>query len=299
MRLLVTGASGLVGRHVVQAAVADADITVIASARSRPDTLAESAEFVAADLGDAAAAARLVRQVKPSHIIHTAWETRHPTYYEDIANLDWVASAASMASAFAEVGGKRFVQVGSCAEYDWSGDGLSAAHPATDRPATRYGWAKLAAFAAVQAAAHGAFEAVEGRIFWIFGPGENPARLIPLICRSHLAGEVPNLGSGCRLRDLVYAPDAATALLALARADGLNGVVDIGGGQGIALSSVAEALAGIAGASESGLGRRPDRPADPRQLIAAPERIRSTGWVPATPLSEALAATYQWWSDRS
>ena len=275
------------------------DITVIASARSRPDTLAASAEFVPADLGDAAAAARLVREVQPSHIIHTAWETRHPTYYEDIANLDWVGSAASMAGAFAQVGGKRFVQVGSCAEYDWSGEGASAAHPASDRPATRYGWAKIAAFAAVQAAAHGAFEAAEGRIFWIFGPGENPDRLIPLICRSRLAGEVPKLGSGRQLRDLVYAPDAAMALLALARADGLNGVVDIGSGQGVALSSVAEALARIAGASESGLGRRPDRPADPPQLIAAAERIRSTGWLPATPMREALATTYQWWSDQS
>lgn len=295
MRLLVTGGGGLVGRHVADAAAAQADVDLVVSARSRPSTLDPAARFVAADLSDADEAARIVRDVRPTHIVHTAWETRHVTYYEDIANLDWVASAARMAAAFAEVGGKRFVQVGSCAEYNWSVRGEAAIQDVPDRPATRYGRAKIAAFAAIEAAAHGAFEAVEGRIFWVFGAGENPARLIPLICRSHLSGTVPDLGSGRQLRDLVHAPDAGRALLALARADGLTGVVDIGTGEGVKLSSVATILARIAGASEKGLGRREDRPADPPNLVASADRLRSTGWAPMQPIEESLAQTFKWW----
>lgn len=289
----MTGASGLVGGHVAAAAAADPRIDVVASARSRPAGLAPAIAFAAADLSDADDAARLVREVCPTHVIHAAWETRHPTYYEDIANLDWVASAARMAAAFDEVGGRRFVQIGSCAEYCSSGIG-----PIT-HPATRYGRAKLAAFAAIEAAAHGAFEAVEARIFWVFGPGENPARLIPLICRGHLAGEVPVLGSGSHLRDLLYAPDAAAALLALARADGMTGVVDIGSGKAVALASVAATLASLARASDTGLGRRPDRPGDPPSLVANATRLRATGWTPAATLDDALARTLAWWAGKA
>ena len=110
-----------------------------------------------------------------------------------------------------------------------------------------------------------------------------------------MSGSVPALGSGRQLRDLVHALDAGRALLALARAEGLTGVVDIGGGEGTALSSVARILARIAGASETGLGRREDRPGDPPCLVANANRLRSTGWAPTQPIDEALAQTFNWW----
>ena len=285
MRLLVTGASGLVGRHVAAAAADNPGIELVASARSIPDFLPAGADFLAADLSDAEQAERLVREICPTHLIHCAWETRHPTYYEALENEDWVTSAARMAAAFADVGGQRFVQVGSCAEYDWTGkDGP---------PASRYGRAKLAGFAAIEAAASGKFEAVEARIFWVYGPGENPARLIPYICRRHIAGEVPQLGSGRQERDLLHAADSATALLSLARADGLTGVVEIGGGCGTRLAEVATILARIAGRDETGLGLRPERADDPAQLVADTARLRSTGWAPKVGLEQGLAEIYR------
>ena len=142
----------------------------------------------------------------------------------------------------------------------------------------------------------GGFEAVEARVFWVFGPGENSARLIPLICRSHLAGTVPELGSGSQRRDLVYAEDAAAALLALARADGVTGTVNIGSGEPVPLATVATLLGDIAGASETGVGHRFDLPGDPALLSASSDRIRSIGWAPKWPLGEALAETYRWWA---
>lgn len=295
MRLLVTGAGGLIGSHVIRLAAAEDGIELIATARRRPATLPPSASFAAADLAKAEEATALIREQRPTHIIHAAWETRHPTYWNDIANLGWVTSTARMAVEFAAVGGRRFVQLGSCAEYDWS-HGLCVEGVTPDHPATRYGQAKLAAFQAIEAAAMGGFEAVEARIFWVFGPGENSARLIPLICRSHLAGTVPELGSGSQRRDLVYAEDAAAALLALARADGVTGTVNIGSGEPVPLATVATLLGDIAGASETGVGHRPDLPGDPALLSASSDRIRSIGWAPKWPLDEALAETYRWWA---
>ena len=294
MRLLLTGAGGLIGRHVAAAAAADPDIDLVATARTRPGFLPQGAAFHAANLTDPSAAAALVRAVAPTHMVHTAWETRHPTYWDDISNLDWVVSAAAMAEAFAEVGGERFVQLGSCAQYDWS-HGRCIEDVTPDRPATRYGEAKSAAFRAIEAAARARFAALEARPFLVYGPGENPARFIPAICRAHLAGRVPELGSGRQRRDVVHAEDAANALLALARAEGLTGTVNIGTGEETTLGDVATKLAEMAGASRTGLGRRPDREGDPDLLIAATDRLRATGWSPRIPLARGLADTFAWW----
>jgi nucleoside-diphosphate-sugar epimerase len=295
VRLLLTGASGLVGRHIATLAAGDGDVELIATGRTRPPALDAAVRFVPADLTDADAAAAIVRSTQPTHIVHAAWETRQPTYWDDMANLDWIVSTTRMAEAFAAIGGERFVQLGSCAEYDWS-QGLCIEDVTPSRPATRYGRAKLAAFAAIEAAALGRFEAVEGRIFMVFGPGEDPLRFIPAICRAHLAGTVPELGSGAQRRDILYAKDAAQAILRLAKARGVTGVVNIGAGEPVRLSDAARRLADIAGASQTGLCARADRPGDPEILVAAADRLRAIGWQPSYSLDDALAETYQWWS---
>ena len=298
MRLLVTGASGLIGRHVIALATRTNGIELIATSRSRPSELPNGVAFAAADLSSPAEAAALVRGQRPTHIVHTAWETRHPTYWQDPVNFQWAEAAGAMADAFGDVGGLRFVQLGSCAEYDWSHE-TCVEGETPDVPATPYGQAKLEAFRMIQAAARDRFETVEARIFWVFGPGENPSRLIPLICRTYLAGEVPDLGSGRQKRDLLFAEDAASAILALATTAGLEGVVNIATGEEIELAQVATELARLTGVSETGLGRRGDRPDDPEILIASADRIRSTGWEPKHSLAEGLAKTLDWWRERA
>ena len=293
MRLLVTGASGLIGRHVIALAARDG-IDVIATSRSCPVGLPQRVAFVAADLSVPAEAASLVRSQAPTHIVHTSWETKHPTYWEDPANMDWAKAAGAMAEAFGEVGGQRFVQLGSCAEYDWSNE-ICIEGETPDVPVTLYGRAKLEAFQLIQAAAANRFEAVEGRIFWVFGPGENPSRLIPLICQTYLAGNVPDLGSGRQKRDLLFVEDAASAILRLAMTPGVEGVVNIAAGEEVELSRVAIEVARLTRRSDTGLGRRFDRSDDPEKLIASADRIRSTGWKPKHSLAEGLAKTLDWW----
>jgi nucleoside-diphosphate-sugar epimerase len=293
VRLLITGATGLVGRQIAAAGASLAGAEVVLSGRRQPGG-SRPLEFHEADLLEAAEAEALVRSVRPTHIIHAAWETRPPTYWEDMANLAWVETTARIARAFAEVGGTRFVQVGSCTEYDWSG-GLCIEGVTPDRPATRYGKSKLAAFRAVEAAAHDRFEAVEGRIFFVYGPGEDPARFVPAICRAHIEGRVPELSSGRQSRDFLHAEDIGRALVALAADGGPQGVVNIGGGSAVPLSRIASLLAEMADAPETGLGRIPDREGEPLVLAAQTDRLRSTGWAPTLSLEEGLARTLEWW----
>lgn len=297
-RLLVTGATGLVGRHVLnEAALRGFEVHAVTS---NATTLAQSRTDIAtwhfADLAAPGEAARLVASVRPTHLIHAAWDTQHGTYWHSAENLTWVAATAELARRFADVGGKRFVLVGTGAEYDWS-CGYMIEGRTPERPGTLYGRCKLAAHHAVHGAAELGFSAATGRIFWCYGPHEQPKRFIPYTCRTLAYGGTPKLGSGRQLRDLLHAEDTARAFVTLVENSSLTGAVNIGGGKPASLGTVANILAQAAGAPErSGLGSNQDRPDDPVVLLPNVDRLLSTGWRPRWGLEEGLRSTYAWWA---
>ncbi len=131
-RVLVTGATGLIGRHLA-APLAAAGYEVVALSRqgkgltgdllSDPEGIAERA--------------------RADHLIHLAWHDAPTARMTAPENLDWTVASLRLLRAFAANGGKRAVMVGSCAEYDWSGAG-HLGEDAPLKPATPYGAAKAA-----------------------------------------------------------------------------------------------------------------------------------------------------------
>lgn len=57
--------------------------------------------------------------MKPSHLIHLAWEAVPPTCYVSINNYYWLTSSISLIQHFTTCGGKRVVVAGTGAEYEW------------------------------------------------------------------------------------------------------------------------------------------------------------------------------------
>ena len=301
MPLLLTGATGLVGRYVLAACVErQIEVHAVTSKRGNSASLAPAgAKWHVADLAAPGVAGDLVRRIRPRCVIHCAWDTRHPIYWSSPENLSWVSATLDMARAFAETNGHRFVLVGSCAEYDWT-YGYMVEGVTPERPSTVYGSCKLAAHVAVQgAAAKLGFSAVTARIFFTYGAYENSGRFIPYISRTLAAGETPNLSAGRQLRDLMHGLDTARALLTLAEDTSLDGAINIGSGQPVTLARVATLLASIAGQPEaSGLGTLADREDDPLLLLPSVARLFSTGWRPQISLEAGLAETYAWWAGR-
>ena len=115
----------------------------------------------------------------------------------DYAEADWRDATVALLDGFAGASGRRFVTDGSCAEYSWdSAAPLSEAHTPL-RPATRYGQAKLEAFLRGQAASAAAgVSYAHGRLFYSYGPFEQPQRLVPGIIRALLRNEPARLTEG-------------------------------------------------------------------------------------------------------
>jgi nucleoside-diphosphate-sugar epimerase len=293
-RLLVTGGGGFVGRHAAAAAAARG-YEVHATTRGPAEQGGSGATWHSVDLLDADAAARLVRCLRPTHLLHTAWQTEHGRYWSSINNPRWAAATACLASEFAAAGGTRFVLVGSCAEYDWS-HGVMVERLTPTRPHTLYGAAKLAAHEFVQTLARtDGFTAATGRIFFAYGPHENANRFVPYVSRALAAGEPALLSGGRQIRDFLHVADVAEALLVLL-ADTSTGAFNIGTGEPVRLAEIASQLGQVSGRSHLiRLGAVPDRADDGPVLVADTRRLRALGWAPSRSLGEGLADTYAWW----
>lgn len=295
---LVTGASGFVGRHAV-AALAEGGFTVHAVAR-RP--LADvPAVWHAADLLDAGARQSLMESLRPTHLLHLAWETRHGYFWEAPENLDWVAATLDLVRRFHAGGGKRMVLAGSCAEYDWTpeglGDGICRERQTPCRPATLYGTAKLAAYELTAAyAARNGLSQAWGRLFLAYGPYEADARLVPSVVLSLLAGERVKLGDGDKRRDFMDARDAGKAFAALLSAP-VEGPVNIASGACLTIAEVAGRLEDLLG--KEGLldfGALAPRANDPPHLCADVARLTAeVGFVPDYDPERGLADVVAWW----
>ena len=293
-RVLLTGATGFIGRHSVPPLVAAGfEVHAVSSTPQRP--AAGITRWHHADLLMDGAVDRLVEAAAPSHILHLAWCATPGEFWTSRLNLPWVQASIGLLRAFAEREGERFVGAGSCAEYQIT-DADCDERTTPLRPSTLYGSAKHAFQSVLEGFAPGRLSAAWGRVFHLYGPSEHPDRLVPSVIRSLLAGREAHCTAGTQIRDFLHVQDVADAFVAMLRSD-VEGAVNIASGEPVAVGSVVTRI-GHALAAEPliRLGTRPMPPQDPPRLTATVARIRDeVGWRPGLTLDRGLADTIEWW----
>ena len=117
-RVLVTGASGFIGRHVLAPLIARGfEVHAIRSGHGRPADAPPDVQWHVADLLDVTAATRLVADVRPTDLLHLAWYAVPGLFWTAAENAEWARASAALADAVIAHGGERLVGAGTCAEY--------------------------------------------------------------------------------------------------------------------------------------------------------------------------------------
>jgi nucleoside-diphosphate-sugar epimerase len=296
-RVLVTGASGFIGRHALEPLGRRGFEVHAVTSGAPPAHAPPQVRWHRADLLAPGEHRELLAAVAPTHLLHFAWYAEHGRFWTSTENLRWAAATIALVQAFAEHGGRRAVLAGTCAEYRWGDPGPRIEGVTPLEPATLYGTAKNATRAVLQAAAGElGIELAWGRVFFLYGPGEAPGRLVAAVARALIAGQRAPTGDGTQIRDFMHVADVAGAFAALLDSP-VTSAVNIGSGAGRPLGDVIAAIGVATGRPDLlDVGALAARPGEPEELVASVARLRDeVGFAPAIGLDEGIGRTVDWW----
>jgi len=244
---------------------------------------------VCCDLLNEEETAAALQSIRPEVCFHFAWCSR-PEQADAQDNQSSLRASISLLKRLSELQCRTIVS-GSSAEHGTANGILSEDTPGKD--VNEYGRCKLA-LRDFAAALPGSF--IHVRIFNVYGPGEDPERVVPYVIRQILSDSTCELTSGEQVRDYIHADDLVAALWALARTDA-RGVVNVGSGERVRVKDVALQLAEMLdGKHRLNFGAIPLRSTEPQVRCPDLSRLHSVSdWKPRLDLRSGLRATVEDW----
>lgn len=301
MRLLVTGAAGFVGSHVVRAALSRGH-EVVAAVRSRDGAAAlagcTGVRLVEADLADARAMRQMALDASPDLALHLAWSIG-PDYGDSPDNLPCVAGSLALLHGLVDAGCARVVFVGTHLELAPSDRNLDENDPVA--PRGLYAVCKDAVHRIARAyVASTQTSLVWARLFNLYGPRQADWALVPHVVRHLLEGRRCPMTHGEQLRGFLHVRDAADALLDVGGAS-VRGIVHIGSDDVVSVRELARRIGERVGRAEIlAFGALTPSPSDAPRIVSSTVRLRSeVGFNPRVCLDEGLQDTIDWWRTRN
>lgn len=317
-KVVVTGAAGFIGSHVVEALLARGDTVVgidnfdsfydpdLKRANLAEAMLHPSFELVEADVRDAAAIRRVVDAFHPDAIVHLAARAgvrpsiQDPALY---AAVNVLGTTVVLESARA---GKisRLIVASSSSVY-----GNDASLPfREDEPAIR----PISPYAATKRAAELMCEAFAGlcdwmhiislRFFTVYGPRQRPDLAIRSFTRKILAGEpLPFFGDGTAERDYTYITDVVQGVLGAVdrtrSSEPGHEIFNLGESATTSLSTLVSLIEKAVG-KKAQLERLPSQPGDVRRTHADISRAREfLGYAPSVQVSDGIPRFVAWFRE--
>jgi GDP-4-dehydro-6-deoxy-D-mannose reductase len=317
MLVLVTGAAGFVGSHLVEHLLDTTDwrlVGVSRSLRHRPivDRAHGRMEFRAADLSEPGSIDDVVAKVRPDAVIHLAGQPLEPISWKDPAatfRLNVIGQINLFEAIVKAAIQPRIVLGGSALMYGLVKD---EDNPVTEeqppRPTSPYAVSKLSAdYLGYQYWVSQKLPVIRMRPFNQIGPRQSPEFAVPAFARQIAEIEaghcepVLRVGNLTAERDFTDVRDAAAAYrLALERGEP-GEAYNLGSGQGRTIESLLQQLLGM---SSKPIQVETDparfRPVDlPRIVCDASKLRKATGWEPAIPIESSLLDTLNYWRQLS
>ncbi|MFC1643523.1 NAD-dependent epimerase/dehydratase family protein [Chlamydiota bacterium] len=297
-KVLLTGASGFIGRSTIPLLLKKGYSIHAVDISNKPSSIITSNNLFwhKCDLLNQNQQKSLIKEIKPDYLLHFAWYTVPGKYWTSLENHNWVIASSDLLKNFQENGGSRAIIAGTCAEYDWNYDYYSEEKTPLN-PRTLYGSCKNDLHHKLsQFSKKTGMSSAWGRIFFLYGPYEAKARLIPSVIRSLLQNQSAKCTHGNQIRDFIHVEDVASAFITLMESN-LEGPVNIASGEPITLKTIIYAIADLLGKNHLiELNALSAQENEPLSLVADVSKLNHLlNWKPKITLREGLINTVDWW----
>ena len=272
-RLLLTGGTGFVGNQILKhLSKCDVDIVLVIRKDSEKtyNNLENIVSIVETENIFSETSSWWTSKCKDIDIvINAAWYAEPGSYYTSLSNMDCLRGSLNLAEGCIASGVKKFLGIGTCAEYEISNDpipfnGVLKSH-------TIYSAAKLATFQMLEQLFHSNdISFAWCRLFYLFGEGEDDRRLVPYIKNQVIKGESAELSSGNQVRDFM---DVSTAgkIIADISLSNQSGAINVCSGIPKTVREHAIEIAKDYGREDLlNFGAKEDNPLEPMHVVGIP-----------------------------
>jgi nucleoside-diphosphate-sugar epimerase len=133
-------------------------------------------------------------------------------------------------------------------------------------------------------------------LFYLYGPGETPGRLVGDAARALLTGQRLASSEGRQRRDFLHVADVGAAFAALLDSE-VEGPINLGSGEAVPVRKILETIGALTGRPDLiDFGARPLGPTEPACIEADIRRLTDeVGFSPRYGLEKGLAQTVAAW----
>ena len=302
--VLVLGAAGFVGFNLFQSLrKLRPDVFAVVHRPNAGWRLTEAqvpaSQLVLCDLNYAHSVRHMIETCRPRTVFNlAAYGAYSHQQNSDLIYRTNLLSTIHLLEALQTTGFDAYVHAGSSSEY-----GLNAAGPSeSDEPLPNSHYAVSKLGNAHLLRYYGRIQAlpvVNLRLYSVYGPYEEPDRLIPVLLEKARAGKLPPLVAQGVSRDFIHVIDVTKAFISAAKSmsPALHGEsINIATGAKTNMKDLAELARGAFGVADAPVfGSMPNRRWDVEQWYGNPAKAEKLlGWKARIGLADGLRSTWDW-----
>lgn len=289
MRIFITGGTGFIGKFILKKLSAGRNKLLVLT--RYPEKLNHSSyvQALKGDLSGRGNWAKNLKEFKPDAAIHLAWEGI-PDYgiKNSIKNLN---QGLNLFQVLAETGCKKIICAGSLWEYGKQTGKISE----NDRtlPFNTFTASKNSLnYLGRGIAKENNIEFIWTRIFYVYGPGQKKASLIPYLIDCLINNKIPEIRNPDAENDFIYVEDVAEAIVSLLKPGLMSGEYNIGSGKLTSIKNIIKIIS-VNLKTKIEFDQGDKKQLDKISSIYADiSKIRkATGWSPTTPVKEGILRT--------
>lgn len=302
MKVFLTGATGFIGSFVTHLFCQngwDVSALVLPDENTwRIKDIKKDIHLISGDIKEIDQYRREITGIKADICIHLAWFVQPGKYWQAFDNVEILSASLNFFRLVADAGCKRFIGMGTCAEYDLSLGYLSETSKLS--PKSLYAASKLSFFYLMtELGKLTGMETAWMRLFYPYGPKEDGKRLVPSVINGLIRKEPVKTTLGIQKRDYIFIEDVAEAVFAISNSH-LTGPVNIGSGEPVSIAEIVDQISLMMGGKDLiRAGEIPTPEDEPPIIYADNLKLRSIGWEPRYNIGEGLRKTINWWQDNA